>query len=409
MGKNREIVLSGKDYQRISQHLLQGSAEQLAVALATPNQGRDHLKLIVQEIIPVPREGLREQTPTYLEATDEFIWPILARCRREGKSLIEFHSHPFAGSNVGFSSVDDESDLETFIYVAEKFPEIYHATVVMGRSSIGARMWSREVEAVVPIHAFRVVELPLRIIPTTTAGSMTEAYSRLVSQGCLPPRGRGYNWEAVSRQVQAFGREGQERLRQNRVAVVGIGGIGSVVAATLGHVGIGRLLLIDPEGLEKTNLNRWLGASAADARSGASKVAAAKAYIMKVNPEAEVETFQSSVFAPEAIEALRGADVVFGCGDKESVRLVLNRLATQYCIPYIDCGSGLFADGNSIEAAGGQIRVVLPDGPCLECMDGIDRPRAALELMSPADREVQARRGYVVGANIPAPSVMPLN
>lgn len=411
MRKIREIVLSGKAYQGLRHHLSRGPTEQLAFALASPNQGNDRLQLVVHEVIPVPREGLKQQTATYLEAKDEYVRPILARCLHEGKSLMEIHSHPFVGSGVSFSGLDTESDLEKFLYIAEKIPSlnVYHATVVMGRESVAARMWSREVEAVVPIHCLRIVEVPLKLIPTTTARPLEEAYRSLVRQGCLPERATAWNWQAYSRQILAFGREGQERLRQSYVGIVGLGGIGSVVGVTLGHLGVGRLLLVDPEELEETNLNRWLGGSVADARSGVPKVAAARAYIERVNPNAEVKTLQSLVFAPDALKALKEVDAVFGCTDNEASRLLLNRLASQYCLPYIDCGSGLFVEGGAIEAAGGQVRVILPDGPCLECMGGIDRQRAALELMPQADRERQIEQGYVAGIDIAAPSVMPLN
>jgi hypothetical protein len=110
------------------------------------------------------------------------------------------------------------------------------------------------------------------------------------------------------------------------------------------------------------------------------------------------------------VERLKTVDVLFGGVDSDGARLLANTLASQYLIPYIDAGVGIEAgpDGR-ITAIGGQVRVFLPDGPCLRCQDAIDMRRATFDLMSPEAQQRQRQRGYVEGYDVPAPSVMALN
>lgn len=104
------------------------------------------------------------------------------------------------------------------------------------------------------------------------------------------------------------------------------------------------------------------------------------------------------------------ADVLFGCGDNDGVRLVLNDLAVRYGIPLIDLGADIHVAGDAVEA-GGQVRVVVPGmTACLVCSNGLDAGQAALDLMSADDRATYGRRGYIIGAeHEAAPSVAVLN
>ena len=109
------------------------------------------------------------------------------------------------------------------------------------------------------------------------------------------------------------------------------------------------------------------------------------------------------------LDRLRGVDVVFGCVDNDAARLILNELAVAYYIPYFDVASGIDANGGVVSAAGGRLAVVLPDGPCLQCMGEIDQQEVRYFLASPEERAAQLERGYISGVNVPAPSVISMN
>jgi molybdopterin/thiamine biosynthesis adenylyltransferase len=110
------------------------------------------------------------------------------------------------------------------------------------------------------------------------------------------------------------------------------------------------------------------------------------------------------------VAALKGVDLLFGCTDNHGSRLLLNQLAVQYLIPYLDLGAGLrIAPDGRLTAAGGQVRLVRPGDFCLACIDGIDRTLAARDLLSPLAWEREVARGYVQNADLPTPAVLFLN
>src|SRR5690606_10510517 len=78
------------------------------------------------------------------------------------------------------------------------------------------------------------------------------------------PRHFDVSGEIHDRQVRMFGAAGQDMLKRSKVAVVGLGGIGSLVCEYLTRLGIGELLLVDPDRIEESNLSRVVGARSRD-------------------------------------------------------------------------------------------------------------------------------------------------
>lgn len=93
-----------------------------------------------------------------------------------------------------------------------------------------------------------------------------------------------------SRTELVFGHEEVESLRQKTVAVLGAGGVGSFAMEALARVGIGRLVLIDKDVVDITNINRQL--PALHSTVGKSKVAVMKERILDINPNCEVIALQ---------------------------------------------------------------------------------------------------------------------
>jgi hypothetical protein len=154
-------------------------------------------------------------------------------------------------------------------------------------------------------------------------------------------------------------------------------------------------------------LNRLVTATAADMET--PKIILARRFIKSVAPEAEVAVIDAKVQSREALGALKGVDVVFGCVDNDAPRLILNELILAYCIPYFDVAVGIEAEAGEVTQAGGRVAVVLPGGPCLNCMGEIDVEEARFFLSSEEDRELQRARGYVRGMEVAAPAMMSLN
>jgi molybdopterin/thiamine biosynthesis adenylyltransferase len=161
-------------------------------------------------------------------------------------------------------------------------------------------------------------------------------------------------------------------LEGSRVAVVGLGGGGSHIAQQLSHLGVGEFVLIDPDIVEDTNLNRLVGATQQDVDSGAMKASVAARLIAGVNPgtRVQIETKQWQMCAV----ALRSCDVIFGCVDSIGEPAQLETTARRYLVPYIDIGMDVHMAKEGF-FLGGQVAVSLPGGPCLRCM-GIVTDRA---------------------------------
>ncbi len=215
--------------------------------------------------------------------------------------------------------------------------------------------------------------------------------------------------EVAQRQILLFGVEGQRRIGQVTVAIVGLGGLGLHVAQQLAHLGVKKFILVDNDKIVRTNLNRCVGASHSDLGKPKVAVAARLVKTIRRRQAAEVHSVPQKLPGSAAVDALNDADVVFGCLDNDGARLVLNRVAKAYNLTYFDLASGIDAPGGRFDSAGGRVALVTPDGPCLNCMGEIDRKEAEYFLSSPTAQQEARKRGYASGWDLPKPSVVSLN
>jgi molybdopterin/thiamine biosynthesis adenylyltransferase len=190
--------------------------------------------------------------------------------------------------------------------------------------------------------------------------------------------------DRFDRQVRFFGWEGQRRLGLARVAVVGVGGIGSHVIQQLALLGIGTLIPVDAQELDLSNRNRLVGARENDPIPGTPKVDITERTIKEIDRGIAVEKVQESLVSESAFAAVVTADYVFGCLDSEGGRLVLTELTAAYSKPYIDVSSDI-QPGDPVEY-GGQVCIAWDGHGCLVCLDVIDRKEAEAELAGPDER-----------------------
>lgn len=168
-----------------------------------------------------------------------------------------------------------------------------------------------------------------------------------------------------SKRQSFLGERSDKVLAALRVGIVGLGGGGSHVAQQLAHVGVGNFVLVDPDRIEASNLNRLVGGTAADVRAKRWKTTIATRQVRRVAPRAHVREIKSE-WQGEA-ECLRDCDILIGCLDSFVGRRELEVAARRFLIPYIDIGM----DVNEFEgryAIVGQIALSMPGRPCLRCM-----------------------------------------
>lgn len=166
--------------------------------------------------------------------------------------------------------------------------------------------------------------------------------------------------EFYSRQtvLSELGPSGQGKLKDSKVAVIGLGGLGSVSAFYLALAGAGKLTLIDQDTVEMNNLHRQVLYSLDDIRY--PKVEAAARRISMVNPEIEVNPVAENLEASNVSTILDGADCVVDGLDNMETRYIINRFCVETRIPFVF--------GGAIGMEGNVAVLKSPETACLECV-----------------------------------------
>lgn len=395
------IVFTESVYRCATAHLLQATGEeQFGFFLAGVCRADKDIRLLVREFLPAGRDALAAQSGVRVRPCREFTRQAWQRCRGETSVLLDVHSHPFSDRGVTFSGIDDRADQEAFPMAVRYLGPGPHASMVFGQRSVDARWYDAKTSKVRAVSEIRVLGSHLRRLRPT-------AYSRL-----HPDKGleASADDQTYARQALLFGQQGQRQIQNLKVGIVGAGGLGSIVCLLLARLGVRSLVVVDPDVVEQTNLNRLFGSLPRDAEQAVPKVQMLARRIREFQPRAGIQPIQDTVMAEGVQQRLKGCDVLFGCTDTTSSRVVLNRLSAQYLIPLFDTGTGIVAEGSGeIQHAGGQVRVIVPGMGCLHCIRGLDPHTARQETLSPTMRQLAVQRGYVSGVNVPDPAVASLN
>lgn len=165
--------------------------------------------------------------------------------------------------------------------------------------------------------------------------------------------------EVYSRQIvlSDIGYEGQLKLRNAKICIIGLGGLGCPTAIQLTAMGVGYLRLVDRDVVERSNLHRQ---HLYDVNSlGYPKVEVAAKKLNELNPDVEMDLVPLSLNVDNAEDVIKGVDVVIDGLDRIEPRYVINRACVKLRIPYVF--------GAAIESFGNVSTIVPNDTPCLEC------------------------------------------
>lgn len=165
-----------------------------------------------------------------------------------------------------------------------------------------------------------------------------------------------------SRQIvlSEIGLEGQKRLKNSRVSIIGIGGLGCYSSIQLASMGVGYIRLIDQDVVDITNLHRQI---LYDTDSlGYPKVEIAQKRLNALNPNVEIEPFPLTINEETADKAVKDVDVVIDGLDRFGPRRAINRACIKHEIPYIYAGA--------LETYGNVSTIIPRKTACLECFTG---------------------------------------
>lgn len=183
-----------------------------------------------------------------------------------------------------------------------------------------------------------------------------------------------------SRQImlESIGYEGQLKIKNASVCIIGVGGLGNPITSRLAAMGIGKMRIIDRDVIELSNLHRQTMFN--DSDIGKVKVEAAKNKLKNINPSMLIEAFSISINDYNAIDAIGGCDVVIDALDSVNARYSINKACIKSNIPFIT--------GAAVGTSGQCFTIIPKKTPCYYCMfpslDENSMPTCSIEGVHPS-------------------------
>ncbi|MBR2734018.1 MAG: ThiF family adenylyltransferase, partial [Selenomonadaceae bacterium] len=340
--KNRrlEVVIKFKnrDFSTLRTKLLADSSREYYACLLGKRQLVDNLCIItVADIYFADAEYYQNQSVAALRVSGEFLRERLLEIDRriDVDTMIDVHTHPFSQSNVWFSGTDDRDEINFVKYLHDEGAKnIFYASIVLSQTDYKARYWQMD-------GGGRIYPTPA-LIKTQKIGES------------IPSSDERFRRKAVSsqkiddmfnRSVLALGLDNMRRIANDQIiSVIGVGGIGSIIAEHLIHMGFNHLNLIDFDTLEISNLNRIVAATYADAVKGRVKVEAIRDNLLKINPRAKIFAFNNKVEDAPIERVIAASDWIMIATDNHASRFQIQQLAFKYYVPFITAGVNITVD-----------------------------------------------------------------
>jgi molybdopterin/thiamine biosynthesis adenylyltransferase len=390
------------DFARLRQRLLADpSREAFGLLFGQREDAGDSTVIRVTESHFPTAADYESRSLAHLRLRREYIYERLVEMQEKGEAntLIDVHTHPFCAKGAAFSAHDD-ADERAFHGWLSRILDVHYASIVLSQSDYAARLWERREGSSYPRPARALAQTALEQWPCAEADQ--PGASQVVA---LDPD-NGF----LARGVLALGLDVLRRIVHHQsIAVVGVGGLGSIIAEHLVHNGFHHLHLIDHDRVETTNLNRIVGAGVADAQHQRLKVEAVRDHLLRINPEATIEAHACGIEHERLLPALATCDWIVLATDNHASRFCAQNIALRFGIPLLSAGVNIsVSDGKITDMSGEVITARWGDGLCLNCLGRIAPTKIAAETL-PGLGAVLARRGYVSGQEVKEPAVKTLN
>jgi len=382
------------------------SREHFAVLLGKTQKINGHTVIkVIDLLFPVPSD-YNQQSVAFLRIKKDFIHKALVELnnRYDVDTIIDVHTHPFTPAHVSFSATDNGDEKTFFRFLHEKFEGINYASIVFSQRRYSARVWTLSSGSIVARSALIKTQTSRENIASADVHEDTdEDYEKTAVTA-----GDGF----FNRSALVLGLDVMRTIMHDQViSIVGVGGLGSIVAEHLIHMGFHEINLIDPDVLERSNLNRVVGAYYEDAQQKRSKVDVVKRHLTHINPKATVLAYTKDVHDKEMEHVLALSDWMIVATDNHSSRLRVQELSVQYFVPLISVGVNITVKDGTIEDMSGEVITArVGDWLCLNCLNRINPIKVASERHPDQTiREALVKRGYVTGMDIKEPAVKTLN
>lgn len=361
--------------------------ERFAFAVARPLQSNsDAPSALLEQLIVLDREDYERASDAGLVLTDRTSsrlnrWAV--QLAGKGWLAVHLHSHPPGIDR--FSATDDAAESELSKWLENRGVWSYWSLVWPSQGIPQARLWTRG-------NPF-AGRLYLGLAPMDTA------------TGTVSP--------ALDRQ-RAFGPGLRQAAERIRVGLVGVGGLGMLVLEQLARTGFRRFVLVDPDTVEVSNLNRLPSVTARDI--GRFKVQVGKRLVQQIarslGDEAEVSAWKQDIYRSRAAQrALGHCDLILAVTDNELSRTMALSLALDGGREYLQAGSDIaLGEDGSIIGLRAEVTGAETGRYCPICSGRLSPGQASIEARAYASGEVAAHAlsdGYL--PDVAAPAVMSLN
>lgn len=395
-----KLRLNGLQHAALISHLFPGDGkEAIAFALCGYSDYKDEYTYLIHDLYLYPHQDCINRTKDRVVWSPELILPLIEKCRHKDWRLLKVHCHPAGWAD--FSTYDDQSDTDLALLFSEWTgkPHPVMSTVMLPDGALFGRTIDGNGQFT-----------PLKSVVVTGNELLLFLHEHLLEKQKVTTT---LTEDTQLRTKQAFGDATVSLLSNLKIGVVGCSGTGSIVAELLGRLGVGHLIMVDPDKVEYKNLNRILNTTIRDAEMGSFKVDVLKAAIEQNGNGTKVTAIPLPLESHEAYRAIGSCDMVFGCMDTIDGRQLLNRIATFFTILYLDIGIRLDADGSGgINEVMGRVDCLIPGLSSLLTRDRYTEGQlraADLIKQNPAEYEKQVRAKYIREVRVDRPAVISTN
>ncbi|WP_237752797.1 ThiF family adenylyltransferase [Mycolicibacterium aromaticivorans] len=399
------MVITAGQWAVLRDHLFRGDGDEHGAVLrcGIARSARGTRLLVRDVVVAVDGVDYVEGTRGYRKLAAGFVADAIDACAQQGLAYLAVHNHG-GRDRVAFSGTDMASHERGYPALLDINGGVPVGALVFAESAVAGDIWTSDGQRHALTH-LRVMGRPqLTITPEPVPAQVADS--------------------TYDRQTRVFGDRGQALLGQSKVAVVGLGGAGSLIAEYLARLGVGHLVFIDPDRLDPTNLPRVVGARRLDAMSwlrgstrpqwmrelgariATPKVKIAARVARQASRSVRISAVARSVVDADVAALLTDCDHIFLAADSALARRVVNSITHQYLIPNTQVGAKVSVVDGQVADIFSVSRMSNPGSGCLQCNGLIP----AWRLTEEATGEVQRRRQrYIVDENIHAPSVISLN
>jgi ThiF family/Prokaryotic homologs of the JAB domain len=385
------LTLTDGQRDRLKAHLFPGDGkEAAALILCGRHVGPSRYRLLARELHPVPY-SVCQRREDFISWPVEWMDELVDYASTKRLSIVKVHSHPEGYDR--FSPADDVSDGRLFPGIHALIDDVaVHASVVMMPNNA---LFGRSVSAEGTFE-------PLERI--SVIGDDIEIYY------ADPPRAID---NQVGRATSAFGRQMTAELARLTATIVGGSGTGSILNEAFGRLAFGKLITIDPQQVERKNLNRIINATEQDAKDGTDKVEVGSRAVRAMGLGTESVPIADTLISRQTVLAVAESDILMGSVDSAEGRDVMGRICAAYMIPFIDMGVRIsaLADG-TIDAIEVVVHYLKPGGSSLLSREAytVEQVAAdALRRQNPTLYAERVREKYIKGADEEMPAVISVN